>query len=825
MEGQGTVNVVSIRGKSADGADEHQYYGSGLLVGPSHVLTADHVWRSATRHGLKAWAGLLPECEEPLEVEYIGRHPDQLDACLLRVKAWEAPRSISFPSLLEKYRTLDGQAVLMRAFTTTMPRVVEVPLTITSFDNSTLEYEVSPEVAKGHSGGIILHDNVVVALVSRRVKDQPIARVLALHALTSWIRQTVVNEREDDASKPEPGPAPIDDTRMSPPGVDGLSHRVGSIHLHVDGAQARTFVEDLVNRHKAVGRDAELAWVVDSVPGPQREEKGMQDVYGLHDPGDLDFFSTTQLHGGPCLPTQAQRRALSLEVHDILCELHGQGKDVAGAVVELERVVGTVDEQGRTVMATELEMRGTSATIETLPALQLFAPFNTTDPKPPGLAKYELHFSIDLEKTPHTTDRSPVELDDLVRLAVKAGVELGGWFLFQDERRWAYRSNAFVPSVSDMALRLRWERLRRALDESPNQALAKGRLRLVAEEALAVWRAPLLLLRDGLRSVRDLISWERSVPSLREFWVVLPNFLGDQHEDMWQTMERNLNGGVRYTYFLSSNADAKRWLTFRDKLAQRGVKGAQRLMTAYVVAFDAEGPLAGFAAFIANQGRETAEGYELTIDSASNRVLYGLAMEASRIAEVVTALSNATLNSALTDWHLVQPTGPEVTLTAVCVKLVDQPADDELDALIDGLDNCLARLASQHGGSVELYGGRSITAVFVGNRTELGLAVLFVRRVLEETRTGTVEGVRCALRIGIAHGRARLTARASGRIWTGPAVRASHRVLDKVPPREGIFVAPIEGQPAPPFEPSSVELVQLESGVLEIVSTGPARPP
>ena len=810
------MNIVSIKGRTA-GSNEQQYHGSGLLVGPSHVLTADHVWRSATRHALTAWVGLLPDSEEALEVEYIGRHPDQLDACLLRVKAWTAPPHISFPTLLAKYRTLDDQAVTMRVFTPTMPRVVSVPLTVTAFDNTSLEYEVTPHVAKGHSGGVVMHDNVVIGMVSRRVKDQPIGRVLSLHALAGWIKQVV-----GEAPEVELPPAALEDATRSPRGVAGLSHRIGSIHLHVDGAQARVFVEDLVSRHAKAGRDAELAWVVRAVPGPQRDEMVMRDVYGLHDPGELDFFSTTQLHAGPALPTQAQRRALSLEVHEILCDLHSHGPNMTGAVIELERVVGIVDELGNAEMAPELEMRGTSATIETLPALQFFAPFNTREPKPPGLAKYELHFSLDLPKAPGSAERPPVELEDLVALAGKAGVEAGGWFLFHDEQRWAYRSNAFLPSVSEMALRLRWQRLRRALNESPHETLVNGRLRLVAEEALAVWQAPLVLLRKGLRSVRELIAWERSVPGLREFWVVLPNFLGDQSDDMWQTMERNLSGGARYTYFLSSNADAKRWLSFRDRLSQRGVKGAQRLMTAYVVAFDAEGPLAGFAGFIANPGREGAEGYELTIDGTSNRVLYGSAMEAARIGEVLTALSNATRNSALTDWHLVQPTGPDVTLTAVCVKLVDQPADEELDVLIDGLDNVLARLASQHGGSVELYGGRSITVVFVGNRTELGLALLFVRRVLEETQGGAVDGVRCGLRIGMAYGTARLTARASGRIWNGPAIRAAHRVLDKVAAREGVFVAATDAQSAPPFEPGSVALKAVGAGVMELVTSAAA---
>ena len=81
---------------------------------------------------------------------------------------------------------------------------------------------------------------------------------------------------------------------------------------------------------------------------------------------------------------------------------------------------------------------------------------------------------------------------------------------------------------------------------------------------MTVWRAPLQLQRAGLRSVRELISWERSVPALREFWVVLPNFLGDQHEEMWQTMERNLNGGVRYLMNASEYVDNKN-LTLADR--------------------------------------------------------------------------------------------------------------------------------------------------------------------------------------------------------------------------------------------------------------------
>ena len=806
------MNVVSIKGRAADADPEsRRFCGSGFLVGPSHVLTALHVWREATRFGKEVWVGMLPDVEEPLAIEAVFENPGGLDACVMRVGAWEAPTQVVFPTLLEAYRPLTRQPVELRAVTPVMPRVTPMPLTVTAFDQATFEYEVAESVASGNSGGAVLHDDVVIGLMTRRVENQPIARFLSLHVLVAWIRGVV------DGRPVVPEPATSLDPITIPPspeGRTGLSHRIGSIHLHVDGAQARTFIEGLVARHHEAGFDAELAWVVRATPAPQREEHLLRDFYSLHDPGELDFFSTTHFHAGEALPTQAQRRLLALEAHDILCDLHGQGAAAAGAVVELERVVGTVDAAGVPRMAADLEMRGSNGSLETQAAMQLFVAFNKIDQK---LAKYELHFSIDIRKTPDVALRPPVALEDLRVLAQAAGVEQGGWFLFHDEHRWAYRSNAFVPSVSSMALHLRWQRLRRQLDDSPIAALRDAALRLVAEEALAVWRAP-LILRDGYRPVSELIAWEGGFAPgrLQDFWVVLPNFLGDQSDEMGQVMERNLARGVRYTYFLSSHADAKRWLNFRDELMARGIRGAQRLMTAYVVAFAPDGPLANFAAFIANPNVDTAEGYELTIDDSTNRVLYGMTMGRPRIEEVALALSRSTSTNALTYWRLVQPTGPDVTVTAVCVKLIEAPGADEIDAVIDGLDNHLAVLASHHRGSIAIYGTRSITAVFVGNRTELGLALGFARKVLEAADGGDIEGLTAPLRIGMAHGRARLTARASGRVWNGPALRACHHVLGQVVARSGIFVAPTEQGTLPTFDPSVARLEPLADDVFEL---------
>lgn len=136
------MNVVSIKGRAGD-SDARRFCGSGLLVGPSHVLTALHVWQEATRYGQDVWVGMLPDCEEPLAIEAVVANPGGLDACVMRVGAWEAPEHVVFPTLLEAYLPLTRQPVELRAVTPVMPRVTPVPLTVTAFDQATFEYEVA----------------------------------------------------------------------------------------------------------------------------------------------------------------------------------------------------------------------------------------------------------------------------------------------------------------------------------------------------------------------------------------------------------------------------------------------------------------------------------------------------------------------------------------------------------------------------------------------------------------------------------------------------------------------------------------------------------
>lgn len=803
------LNIVSVRSVAANGGAS-RVCGSGVLIDAHHVLTAAHVWRDAIADGAVAQVSILPRYDGALPAQLVGAHGTR-DAALLRVIDWEAPDDVVPPTMAEEYVSINGQAVELQAVSPlTGQAMVASNYSVSSYDNQWQEFELTPEVAQGNSGGAVVYDGRFLGLVSSRAKNQPIARALALHSLLPWIRGLVSTpgmDKIDTAPQvvaQDAGEPCLDSDR----GIAGLSHRLGSIHLHVDGAQASEFVSALVDRHNNAGVPAELAWVVEAKSGPQRRDLGS--VYDLHNPGDqqgdaLDYFSTSQLYPGPDMPTAPDRRLLALSVLDTLCDIHALGESASGVVLELERVVGSVDEQGMVGLVAAPVMRGTNASLESQAALRLFAPFNTRKLNPPGLSAYELHFSLDLERRPDDT-RPPIALADLCELVRRAKVELGGWFLFRDPDRWAYRSNGFVPSVSAFALQTRWRNFRAQLDANPNERLRTARLRLLAEETLAVWRTPLLMVQDGLRTVNGLAEWEQNFPDLEEFWVLLPNFLGDQNDQVRVAMLANFNRRVRYVYFLRSNADARRWLDFRAEM-QKENEWAERLMTAFVVSFNTGGPYDQLAAFFANPRSDAPEGYELRVDAATNRVLYGDSMEPAKIRSLVETHSRAIGSGDITYWYRVQGSGSDQTIVAVCANLLDEP--DEL--LFERLDSQLALLASRHAGSVEVYGNRSITVVFEGNRQPLERAILFVRQALLECPKVADESAPFVMRMGIVSGQARLAARASGMMWTGAAIRGSRRLLDQAPRQPGAYVSDLSppGTWTVPTAPAGAGVLRL----------------
>lgn len=124
------------------------------------------------------------------------------------------------------------------------------------------------------------------------------------------------------------------------------------------------------------------------------------------------------------------------------------------AMAELEEYVGewTLGEDGRVT---------TDAQYTLMPPVDLGRFAEHASALAPSIPAWELHHGFDVPKA-DPADAMPVALADLVAACEAAGLENGGWFVFADDRRWAYRTNEFADGELDAA-RTRLEVQARAL--------------------------------------------------------------------------------------------------------------------------------------------------------------------------------------------------------------------------------------------------------------------------------------------------------------------------------------------------------------------------
>jgi hypothetical protein len=67
----------------------------------------------------------------------------------------------------------------------------------------------------------------------------------------------------------------------------------------------------------------------------------------------------------------------------------------------------------------------------------------------PQLPRWELHHGFDVPKRPGAPQ--PLALSELMEACAAAGLDNGGWFIFHNDERWAYRSNEFRDGSQDEA--------------------------------------------------------------------------------------------------------------------------------------------------------------------------------------------------------------------------------------------------------------------------------------------------------------------------------------------------------------------------------------
>ncbi|MBL8484771.1 MAG: hypothetical protein JNJ60_21430, partial [Rhodocyclaceae bacterium] len=118
---------------------------------------------------------------------------------------------------------------------------------IGNFDHDTGEYNITPQNALGHSGGVAVFEGVVIGVLSRRMKGDPLCRAVATHLFVGWLRDL------------------LGDDFVLPPGDSGRSSEP-------PGEAYRNFVEKLrVNMQRmladAVQAGIGINWHADPLVG------------------------------------------------------------------------------------------------------------------------------------------------------------------------------------------------------------------------------------------------------------------------------------------------------------------------------------------------------------------------------------------------------------------------------------------------------------------------------------------------------------------------------------------------------------------------------
>jgi class 3 adenylate cyclase len=414
-------------------------------------------------------------------------------------------------------------------------------------DYQNLSVHQAARISDAAYGGQILVSQVTAAALSEALPPSTTLDDLGKFLLKDFDTPTRMFQvchpellHEFDAARVEPAPSPV--------APSGTFRAPGDIHVHIDGCRDPAEVFRLLD-HSERGRVGPVRFprkynhILRFTGGPQREDKAFAETYRYHTPGSLqkelfNSFSTVLLGAG---------RELGPEAVETLATILEAISDQPQAVVELERVIGVLEEGGDWHEADEA--RVAEPTSLHAPELARFRRLTSS-----GI---EVHHSIDFPKDPTEVDE-PLAVDQL-----PTWPNLGGWFLFDKGTSWSYRSSEFVDRSAEYHYAVCVGQ--RRLSEYLGGLGLDYTLRTLVEQVLGLWRGGPQPV-DSSRSIPALGEWEMSAPPDGHVWVIAANFLGDSSPDVNRAMLQNLGEGVTYTYFLRTHADVLRLGLLKESL-------------------------------------------------------------------------------------------------------------------------------------------------------------------------------------------------------------------------------------------------------------------
>jgi hypothetical protein len=617
------------------------FLGTAFFIAPQLALTCSHVFKS------------FPASEVRLVGALSGGTPTHIAEVVLHEKIDLAVVKTTYPDRSQDYLATEniwpttGQQMHACGYAGSLELLEPRPFEVVGTAKNGM-YKLHGVVPGGFSGGPVLDAKKrVIGIACLAGDSQNLTYFIPLAEVVDFVESHLPIPASKAFAVPERS------FRRSL--KSGLSTALGSIHLHVDGGRNLEIAERIIQFTDPEGDDSEITEIQDFKPGPQR--KDLPKLYSEHTPTEegeekLEFFSTTILHIGPSDPDTRQLSEIEDRTRNVLgllnLQLAEEGAKPGSVVVEVERVVGTVDHNN------ECRWFSTTPLSSAFDATFLYVKQGQSNR---GRTLFEVHFAVDLQRVPGQ-ERPPLGLEDLLDACARAKLSVGGWFLFASEAKWSFRSNSFEYGFSREAAKKYQTLLLFELSRLEHLDANAPKVRVLVEEVLGVWNwgeEAFPKINPNALSVPELAAWEAKVPPSGEFWVATGNFLGDQDPGVRSAMLRNLRNNVRYTYFLQSNPDLRRWMQFRDNLERDSKTGPlKEQMQAFVVELDkSESWQRKLDCFIATSPEGDAEGYKLTREVELNRPITGSRMSPDQIEAVKKVLKRLVpLGSIIGSRHL-----------------------------------------------------------------------------------------------------------------------------------------------------------------------------
>ena len=172
--------VVSLWGQK----DRQDFICSGILLGGKHILTVKHAFEGWP-DGTPVYVRLVPRKDGDEPAKILHKHAER-DAAILELDTFV--EGITPPRFIRRVdKSYSGKPARLHVISPVkMQPALPEAHSVNHYDSDHGEFELTPQTAHGHSGGVAEVQGEIIALLSRRAVNQPIARAVSMHHLAAW---------------------------------------------------------------------------------------------------------------------------------------------------------------------------------------------------------------------------------------------------------------------------------------------------------------------------------------------------------------------------------------------------------------------------------------------------------------------------------------------------------------------------------------------------------------------------------------------------------------------------------------------------------------